>query len=239
MARINGEAGKHQADTTRQRLNRLITLIVCAVGGIGFACGICINKSNLWALILLVTVVSSLVWMHRYSNKQIRQIGCDRKGETGETRVATFLAELPDTYWVFNDMAFADSYGNIDHIVIGPTGFFAIDTKNWNGVVTADGKGELCLNHKPTDKPLIKRFVRRAMELRNRIKALKRLDLYIQALFVFPYTGVDAKWGSTGAVHCMHASQLEDYILGKEGKTLSPQEVNELAKCIKLLVETK
>ena len=44
------------------------------------------------------------------------------KGIKGESIVAEYLNQLPKDYYIFNDVKFPGSYGNLDHVVIGPNG---------------------------------------------------------------------------------------------------------------------
>src|SRR4029450_6068736 len=46
-----------------------------------------------------------------------------------------------DGFVIFHDLAMPGSDVNVDHLVIGPTGVFVIDSKQWTGQVhqTADG----------------------------------------------------------------------------------------------------
>jgi len=55
------------------------------------------------------------------------------KGIKGESIVAEYLNLLPKDYFVFNDVKFPGSYGNLDHVVIGPTGIYVIEAKNYKG----------------------------------------------------------------------------------------------------------
>ncbi|MDI6701577.1 nuclease-related domain-containing protein [Methanothermobacter wolfeii] len=55
------------------------------------------------------------------------------KGYVGELVVINCLRRLPDDYVIFNDVHFPGSYGNIDHVVLGPTGLYVIETKYYNG----------------------------------------------------------------------------------------------------------
>ena len=57
-----------------------------------------------------------------------------RKGALGEYEVGAELERLPDDYLVFNDIN-TEEFGNFDHIVVGPKGIFAIETKNWSGLI--------------------------------------------------------------------------------------------------------
>jgi hypothetical protein len=66
-----------------------------------------------------------------------------RVGAEGEEATARLLAELePDGYLVFHDLRVPRSRANIDHLVIGPTGVFVIDSKNLGGSVE-ERRGEL------------------------------------------------------------------------------------------------
>lgn len=55
------------------------------------------------------------------------------KGLEGEYIVENHLNSLPSDYRVFNDVKLHGKGRNIDHITIGPTGIFVIETKNYSG----------------------------------------------------------------------------------------------------------
>ena len=56
-----------------------------------------------------------------------------RKGMQGEERVVSELSSLRDEFLVLNDVMLRGGMGNIDHIVVGPTGVFVVETKNFSG----------------------------------------------------------------------------------------------------------
>lgn len=61
-------------------------------------------------------------------------------GVEGEYRVFNLLRQLPDTYTVFNQVLVPDSNSltgarEIDYMVCGPNGIFAIEVKNNNGTI--------------------------------------------------------------------------------------------------------
>lgn len=59
------------------------------------------------------------------------------KGATGERLVAAALSQLPSEWFVLNDRRWPGrSRANIDHVVVGPSGVFVIDAKNWSGTLT-------------------------------------------------------------------------------------------------------
>jgi hypothetical protein len=65
-------------------------------------------------------------------------------GAAGERRTARFLAGLERQGWaVLHDLAVPGSQANIDHLVIGPRGVFAIDSKQYRGRLQLDAVGRL------------------------------------------------------------------------------------------------
>jgi len=64
-----------------------------------------------------------------------------RAGIIGERKVTRMLlAALSDEYSMFNDVKLKSmASGNIDHIVVGPTGIFVIETKNYKGKISYYG----------------------------------------------------------------------------------------------------
>lgn len=61
------------------------------------------------------------------------------KGDMGEKIVSDYLKDLPKGYYVFNDLTIPNGKGNIDHLVIGPTGIFLIETKHFSGSFQISG----------------------------------------------------------------------------------------------------
>jgi hypothetical protein len=49
---------------------------------------------------------------------------------------ADLLEALPESYSVLHDLMIPRSTANIDHVVIGPTGIFVVETKNYEGSVS-------------------------------------------------------------------------------------------------------
>jgi hypothetical protein len=78
-----------------------------------------------------------------------------QRGAAGERRTARRLDRLArDGYVVFHDLALPGSPANVDHLVIGPSGVFVIDTKQWAGQVRQDSDGLIWHNHHRLDRTL-------------------------------------------------------------------------------------
>jgi hypothetical protein len=58
-----------------------------------------------------------------------------REGAAGERKTARALQRLGREWTVVHDLPDGDGGGNIDHVVVGPTGVFVLETKNLNGQV--------------------------------------------------------------------------------------------------------
>jgi hypothetical protein len=60
------------------------------------------------------------------------------KGAEGESQTAAALAELGPEWTHWHDLKWPGRrFANIDHLAVGPSGIFVIDSKNWSGALTA------------------------------------------------------------------------------------------------------
>ncbi len=150
-------------------------------------------------------------WVLRNASRNEDERAQLRKGMLGEAAVGLILEGLPDSYTVFNDSGRRG--GCIDHIVVGPTGIFAIDTKNWRGVITPDGRGELLCNGRSTGRSEVAGLLRSMASLREKINVLTHREDFIQGMIAFPLARVEARWGTTRNVHCVTDDRVLDYIL--------------------------
>lgn len=234
MAKVLGETGRYVADQSIKKYQKQFIVIFLVFFGLAFLLGYLLGKNiQPYSLILIVALTCSLPFAIKKLNQVVetleRERLCFRKGATGEAVVGFILNNFPDDFRVINDLT--TPFGNIDHVVIGHTGAYIIDTKNWKGVVGADGNGELLLNGKPTQKTEVKNLSRRIMSIKEKINVLSSLDPYVQGIFAFPSAYVEAKWGTTGYVHCVKDEQLYDYIVeNKRSKKLSMKEIETISQ---------
>jgi hypothetical protein len=189
---------------------------------------------------LLLAAVLLLLWLvWKLAFRRLDELESEResmrKGAVGEKSVAHTLSKLPDEFRVVNDLP--TPTGNLDHVVIGPTGVFVVETKNWRGIIGADGKGELTWNGKALKTAYVKKFVGRMMGTRERVTVLAPgPDPFFKAVFVFTSAWVDAKFGSTGRADCICDDRLLKYIIdNKSGQGLSAEEVDAVARAFSSL----
>jgi hypothetical protein len=87
-----------------------------------------------------VTVAAGLGWLLRFHSSP--DTVAWRRGAAGEQRTARLLAPLERQGWaVLHDLAIPGSTANIDHLVIGPGGVLAIDSKQYRGQLRVDRDG--------------------------------------------------------------------------------------------------
>jgi len=98
----------------------------------------------------LIVVFAVMLWLAY--NSYSRGAESYFKGARGEEIVGIWLASLPAGYHVFHDVDLS-GVGSLDHLVIGPTGVFVIETKFWAWVVTADGTSLLVDGVLPSRSP--------------------------------------------------------------------------------------
>jgi hypothetical protein len=94
------------------------------------------STANLLGLLLAVVATANVArafWGRRQSTEAW---GIGARGEEATGRL---LDELPSTYEVVHDVLMPGSRANIDHVVVGPTGVFTIETKSYQGGVTIKG----------------------------------------------------------------------------------------------------
>ena len=81
-----------------------------------------------------LTVAGMVGWRLRF--RPSPQARAWQRGAHGERHTARLLDRLGrDGYVSFHDLAMPDSPANLDHLVLGPSGVFVIDSKQWTGHV--------------------------------------------------------------------------------------------------------
>ena len=147
MARVYGIAGDWA------RVKGMVTGLWPLFLGVfiaGFAVAATAFVDVVWGLALLVVTIIYSCWSLL---KGLRHAERFFKGARGEERVSGILMHLPDTYHVFND--FVAGSKHVDHVVAGPAGVFAVETKYWRGNVTVEDGRILLDGRLPDRDPLV------------------------------------------------------------------------------------
>jgi hypothetical protein len=131
-----------------------------------------------------------------------------RNGIRGEERVAGFLAELePEGYRVLHDVDLERK--NADHVLVGPTGVYVIETKDWTGRFYRS-RGRLMFNDRPA-KDVVGQVTSVALAIRGRLEDAG-VDVWVQAVIASSKAKVSGSPIHLGHVTAVEAGQLPAFV---------------------------
>ena len=162
MANVHGVAGEWA------RVKGMVTGLWPLFLGVfvaGFAVAATAFADVVWGLALLVAAITYSCWSLL---KGLRHAERFFKGARGEERVSSILAHLPDAYHVFND--FVADGKHVDHVVAGPAGVFAVETKYWRGNVTVED-GRILLDGRLPDRDPLEQAKKEAQLVKTALAA--------------------------------------------------------------------
>lgn len=199
---------------SKYNLTIIVGAILLVIGIVGY----------IFSGLLFVLVIFGLLIMIFGYNKGLSW----KKGAKGENLVAKSLNTLPKDYFVFNDVNLPDGRGNIDHVVVGPKGIFAIETKNLSGSFIVED--DIWYYHRGTRATKSKsqpgkQIKRNAMILSNHLKAngINTSDLWINSIVAFYNPNLSIK-KYPKYYKILHPSKIPDFITtrkkGIDKKTL-------------------
>ena len=168
----------------------------------GFACALCFTEARIWGLSLVVVSLVVVIWSLMAG---LRRVESFYKGARGEEKISGILRTLPAPYHVFND--FVAGRHHIDHVVVGPCGVFAIETKCWRGKVTIEDGHILLDGQLPSRSPL-DQTVREAALVKNAL-AKTGWTGPVTPVLVFASDTFDACRAELKGVVVMNSSELK------------------------------
>lgn len=157
----------------------------------------------LWGAVLLVVSLVYIIWSLVLGLRHVERFF---KGARGEEKVSGILSSLPDAYHVFND--FTIGRNHIDHVVVGPSGVFAVETKFWNGKVTIEDGHVLLDEQLPNRSPIVQ-VVREATLVKNALAELGWKGMVTPVLAFASDTFVARRANVRGTM-IMNSNELKD-----------------------------
>ncbi len=148
---------RYRAQRARERRDWLVSLpwraIVVIVGGLGVGFSGSVTISPGLGKVAGLLTAGAIAWGMRFRASQDARAW--KLGAQGERRTARTVARLErDGFVAFHDLAVPGSPANIDHLVIGPTGVFVIDSKLYRGAVRVGLDGRLWYGGRSLDRVL-------------------------------------------------------------------------------------
>ena len=151
---------------------------------------------------LLVCSLLGIVWSLMAG---LRRVESFYKGARGEEKVSEILKSLPDAYHVFNDFTVGRSH--IDHVVAGPGGVFAIETKFWNGKVTVED-GHVLLDGQLPDRSPIVQAVREATLVRKSLEE-RGWKGFVTPVLAFASDSFDARRANLNGAVVINSNEIK------------------------------
>ncbi|HAT68478.1 MAG TPA: hypothetical protein DCS20_02570 [Candidatus Yonathbacteria bacterium] len=136
-------------------------------------------------------------------------------GHRAEGRAWYLLRRLSHQFHVFQDIKDINRlWGNIDFVVVGPTGVYTVEVKSHKGVIRFDGS-DLTRNWRRfTEKNFLKQAKGQAYSINDFIKTKIVEDLWIKPLIVFTSSVAYVRVGTTevSGVHVLHGNNFIQFI---------------------------
>lgn len=186
----------------------------------GFAIALVILSATIAGTIILVGAIAAVA---AFLAKGMRRIESFFVGARGEERVSRILSELPEGYHVFNDYIAKGKH--VDHVVAGPAGVFAVETKCWRGRVTVEEGHILVDGRLPTRAPLAQ-VLKEAAHVKQAL-ADAGWSGNVTPLLVFASNTFVSRIAETGGAVVMNAAEIPASFAASRS-VLAPDELERL-----------
>ena len=149
-------------------------------------------------------------------------------GRHGEYDVCDELQKLPDSYLIFQDVNLDNMRGNIDFVVVGPTGICAIEVKSQRGKIDSERLNK---------ESFLKQAMNEAMNIHEYLGKNTGKDFFVTPILVFSRASVRFGLAPINKVYVVGKKWLNELVLSGKDK-LFPEEIkmlkNELLKVVKI-----
>ena len=170
-------------------------------------------------------LVVSLLYIAWSLNKGLRHVERFFKGARGEEKVSGLLKSLPDSYHVFND--FVAGRIHVDHVVAGPAGVFAVETKYWRGRVTVED-GHILIDGQLPSRPPLAQVKKEAALVKAKL-AESGWNGAVTPVLAFASDTFEATIAEIQGVVVLNSNHLRESF-GTERVVIPPEELDRLVR---------
>ena len=133
----------------RGTVRSLWPLGICLVCFGAFAAATVLGQRlEIFGALFAVSAIAVAFWWRR----GLLRVESFFKGARGEEAMAGMLARLSDDWHIYHDFV-AGKY-HVDHVLVGPAGVFAGETKNWRDQVVLESGELIAGGHVPDHPPI-------------------------------------------------------------------------------------
>jgi hypothetical protein len=182
---------------------------------------------HIGVLIVLATL-ASIYCAFRLSRLR-RDIRNLKQADKAERHVSDLLRRLRRYDYVTFDDLMDETAGwksNIDHVVVGPGGIFAIETKGYsvfgNGRIEIGKDGELRLSNKTAHGDPLEQARSSARKISRHLQGYLRHDFFVQPVLVFPGWEIAMPKSESGVV-VLNDGIIEEFFSSRERSLTNAQ----------------
>ncbi|MED1855013.1 nuclease-related domain-containing protein [Brevibacillus borstelensis] len=188
--------------------------------------------------------VGLFVWV-LLNSAQYGEVKKIHTGLKGEKNTKKLLATLPDSYTVLSDIKVEveGKSSQIDHIVVGPTGVYVIETKNMNGSIVGNESDHQFVQHKIGRRggEYSKSFYNPVKQVGTHVYRLATylkkhsLDTWVQGIVYFSNPDAEVNVNSEKIPVFSFEdgpNQIVRYVMDHEGETLSAEKARRIVNLL-------
>lgn len=196
MAKVHNKAAQLHKHEPQRMLLIYVTVGMLAILALGIATGFLMAAPvPAWSILAFVAAcfLGKLILKRaeKFWDAEFKQKLKYLKGGQIEGYVAWMLGDLPNGFHVFNNIQLSPEL-DLDHVVVGPTGLWAISTKDARGLLTTSHMGELYRNNQPCEWG--SEALRQAFDFKKLLnQKLGTATPYINAMLAVPLAYTDVR----------------------------------------------
>jgi hypothetical protein len=189
---------------------------------------------SLFALVLLS-------WNTRKLFKLKKRIHNLKKGMLGVRLVEEQLNDIRKAgFDVFHDLVLTDEHGteNIDHVIVGPSGVFTLETKNWTSkgvpqddLITYDGE-KLKIGNYVQDIKVLKQPRRQAGKLQALLQPEMKDRLWVVPILCFRDRTIRLTRFNPNGLQVVNENDIGTFVLSKASQ-LDPKDIKKIVAKLK------
>jgi hypothetical protein len=201
------------------------------------------NRAKGTAIIYTIMAIGLCVVNTRKFFKARKHYGNLKKGLLGERLVEEQLNDIRKAgFDVFHDFILTDDRGteNIDHIIVGPSGVFTLETKNWTSkavpqddLITYDGEN-LKIGTYVQDIKVLKQPRRQAAKLQALLQPEMKNSLWVVPILCFRNRTIRLTRFKPNGLQVVNENDIGTFVLSKANQ-LDPKDIKKIVAKLKEL----
>lgn len=180
--------------------------------------------------VIVIGILLKLLW-NIMGDVRVRM-----QGAGGEKEVRLVLKGLDNRFRILGSVVIGRK-GDMDFVVVGPTGVWVIEVKSHKGRIRVEGK-TLVRDGKQFDKNFVRQVMGASYALKDALRHRIAKQVHIQSVVVFssPQARVGVEWNKLDDVYVVGIDQLTRLIERKEVQRLTTDEVERIFDAIRTAI---